>query len=109
MRLPRKRTPATQMKQLMLRHAFRFANSVIFLVGPQNFRSQRAVEEKYRAVIDGTPANLTGPDQSQWLNDCDGAVIEQATNRRYHGKAWPVLGHRRREQFSVVRAVAGKA
>jgi len=28
----------------MLRHAFRLVNSVIFLVGPQNFRSQRAVE-----------------------------------------------------------------
>src|SRR5256885_9753625 len=34
-----------EMKQLMLRHAFRFVNSVIFLVGPQNFRSQRAVEK----------------------------------------------------------------
>jgi RimJ/RimL family protein N-acetyltransferase len=34
-----------EMKQLMLRHAFRFVNSVIFLVGPDNFRSQRAVEK----------------------------------------------------------------
>jgi N-acetyltransferase len=34
-----------EMKQLMLRHAFRFVNSVIFLVGPHNFRSQRAVEK----------------------------------------------------------------
>src|SRR5205807_2365401 len=34
-----------EMKQLMLRHAFRFVNSVIFLVGPQNFRSQRAIEK----------------------------------------------------------------
>jgi RimJ/RimL family protein N-acetyltransferase len=34
-----------EMKQLMLRHAFRFVNSVIFLVGPQNVRSQRAVEK----------------------------------------------------------------
>jgi RimJ/RimL family protein N-acetyltransferase len=34
-----------EMKQLMLRHAFRFVNSVIFLVGPQNFRSQRALEK----------------------------------------------------------------
>jgi RimJ/RimL family protein N-acetyltransferase len=34
-----------EMKQLMLRHAFRFVNSVIFVVGPQNFRSQRAVEK----------------------------------------------------------------
>ena len=34
-----------EMKQLMLRHAFKFVNSVIFLVGPQNVRSQRAVEK----------------------------------------------------------------
>jgi len=34
-----------EMKQLMLRHAFLFVNSVIFLVGPRNFRSQRAVEK----------------------------------------------------------------
>jgi RimJ/RimL family protein N-acetyltransferase len=34
-----------EMKQLMLRHAFRFVNSVIFLVGPQNLRSQRAMEK----------------------------------------------------------------
>jgi RimJ/RimL family protein N-acetyltransferase len=34
-----------EMKQLMLRHAFRFVNSVIFLVGTQNLRSQRAVEK----------------------------------------------------------------
>jgi RimJ/RimL family protein N-acetyltransferase len=33
-----------EMKQLMLRHAFRFVNSVIFLVGPQNVRSRTAVE-----------------------------------------------------------------
>jgi RimJ/RimL family protein N-acetyltransferase len=34
-----------EMKQLMLRHAFRFVSSVIFLIGPHNFRSQRAVEK----------------------------------------------------------------
>jgi RimJ/RimL family protein N-acetyltransferase len=34
-----------EMKRLMLRHAFRFVTSVIFLVGPHNFRSQRAVEK----------------------------------------------------------------
>jgi RimJ/RimL family protein N-acetyltransferase len=34
-----------QMKDLMLRHAFRCVNSVVFLVGPQNLRSQRAVEK----------------------------------------------------------------
>jgi RimJ/RimL family protein N-acetyltransferase len=34
-----------EMKQLMLRYAFRFVKSVIFLVGPQNVRSQRAMEK----------------------------------------------------------------
>ena len=33
-----------EMKQLMLRHAFRFVDRVIFLVGPQNVRSQKAIE-----------------------------------------------------------------
>jgi N-acetyltransferase len=34
-----------EMKKLMLRHAFRFVKSVIFVIGPQNLRSQRAVEK----------------------------------------------------------------
>ena len=34
-----------EMKQLMLRHAFRFVKSVVFLVGPENVRSQRAMEK----------------------------------------------------------------
>jgi N-acetyltransferase len=33
------------MKELMLRHAFRFVDSVVFLIGPQNLRSQKAVEK----------------------------------------------------------------
>lgn len=34
-----------EMKQLMLQHAFQFVASVIFVIGPQNFRSQKAVEK----------------------------------------------------------------
>jgi RimJ/RimL family protein N-acetyltransferase len=34
-----------EMKQLMLRYAFRFVNNVVFLVGPKNLRSQKAVEK----------------------------------------------------------------
>jgi RimJ/RimL family protein N-acetyltransferase len=34
-----------EMKQLMLSHAFRFVNSVIFLIGPGNVRSQKAMEK----------------------------------------------------------------
>jgi RimJ/RimL family protein N-acetyltransferase len=34
-----------EMKRLMLDHAFRFAGSTLFLIGPDNVRSQRAVEK----------------------------------------------------------------
>ncbi len=34
-----------EMKDLMLRHAFRFVDRVVFLVGPQNLRSQKAMEK----------------------------------------------------------------
>jgi RimJ/RimL family protein N-acetyltransferase len=34
-----------EMKRLMLRHAFRFVRTVVFLVDPHNARSQRAVEK----------------------------------------------------------------
>ena len=33
------------MKRLMLTHAYRFVSTVIFKVGPQNIRSQKAVEK----------------------------------------------------------------
>ena len=50
-----------EMKQLMLRHAFRFVESVIFLIGPQNYRSQRAVE-KIGGVRAGARLNGVGRD-----------------------------------------------
>lgn len=34
-----------EMKDLMLAHAFQFVSSVVFLVGPENWRSQRAMEK----------------------------------------------------------------
>ena len=34
-----------EMKHLMLAHAFQFVSSVVFLVGPENSRSQRAMEK----------------------------------------------------------------
>jgi RimJ/RimL family protein N-acetyltransferase len=40
-----------ELKRLMLRHAFKFVSSVIFLVGLDNLRSQRAVEK-----IGGVPS-----------------------------------------------------
>ena len=48
-----------EMKRLMLRHAFRFVRSVIFVIGPHNYRSQRAVE-KIGAIFAGTKTDATG-------------------------------------------------
>jgi RimJ/RimL family protein N-acetyltransferase len=42
-----------EMKRLMLRHAFGFVDRVIFVVGPSNRRSRKAVE-KIGGVLDGT-------------------------------------------------------
>jgi RimJ/RimL family protein N-acetyltransferase len=50
-----------EMKKLMLGHAFRFVKSVIFVVGPQNLRSQRAVE-KIGAVRVGSRLDANGRD-----------------------------------------------
>ncbi|MBI3261888.1 MAG: GNAT family N-acetyltransferase [Acidobacteria bacterium] len=50
-----------QMKELMLQHAFRFVSCVVFLVGPQNLRSQRAVE-KIGGVRVGSRPDTEGRD-----------------------------------------------
>jgi len=50
-----------EMKRLMLRHAFKFVNSVVFLVGPRNLRSQKALE-KIGAVRVGSRPDASGRD-----------------------------------------------
>ena len=48
-----------EMKRLMLQHAFRFVDRVVFLVGPNNLRSRRAVE-KIGGVLVGSRTDATG-------------------------------------------------
>jgi N-acetyltransferase len=50
-----------EMKRLMLQHAFQFVDTVIFLIGPQNFRSQRAIE-KIGGVRAGSRQDASGRD-----------------------------------------------
>jgi RimJ/RimL family protein N-acetyltransferase len=50
-----------EMKRLMLDHAFKFVESVVFLVGPENMRSRRAVE-KIGGILDGSRPNTVGRD-----------------------------------------------
>jgi len=48
-----------EMKRLMLSHAFRFVDNVLFVVGANNLRSQRAVE-KIGGVRSGTKTDPNG-------------------------------------------------
>jgi len=48
-----------EMKRLMLEHAFQFVENVVFLVAPENFRSQRAME-KIGGVRSGTRIDIRG-------------------------------------------------
>jgi len=48
-----------EMKRLMLDHAFRFVDHVVFVVGERNFRSQKAVE-KIGGVREGTRTEPDG-------------------------------------------------
>jgi RimJ/RimL family protein N-acetyltransferase len=50
-----------EMKRLMLGHAFRFVDRVIFVIGPQNLRSRRAVE-KIGGVLVGSRPDASGQD-----------------------------------------------
>ncbi|HEX2249097.1 MAG TPA: GNAT family N-acetyltransferase [Gemmatimonadales bacterium] len=48
-----------EMKRLMLDHAFRFVDRVVFLIDPVNYRSQRAIE-KLGAVRAGMRSGASG-------------------------------------------------
>jgi len=48
-----------ELKELMLRHAFRFVKSVVFVIGPRNFRSRRAIE-KIGGVLVGSRKDGSG-------------------------------------------------
>ena len=48
-----------ELKRLMLRHAFASVGTVVFLIGPTNLRSQRAVE-KIGGVRSGTRPDASG-------------------------------------------------
>jgi RimJ/RimL family protein N-acetyltransferase len=48
-----------EMKQLLLAHAFKFVETVVFFVGEKNFRSQKAME-KIGAIREGLVTRLYG-------------------------------------------------
>lgn len=67
-----------EMKRLMLGHAFRFVDNVVFLIGPENRRSRRAVE-KIGGVLVGTRASTVGRE----------SVVYRITRAAFGGAAGP--------------------
>jgi N-acetyltransferase len=55
-----------EMKRLMLDHAFRFVEQVVFRIGPENLRSRRAVE-KLGATLSERRANEDGRQSVAYL------------------------------------------
>ena len=62
-----------EMKRLMLQHAFRSVDRVLFVIGPENRRSQRAVE-KIGAVRSGSTQDVRGRER----------VVYELTPARYY-------------------------
>jgi len=69
-----------EMKQLMLRHAFRFVSSVIFLVSPQNVRSQKAIQ-KIGGVRVGTKPD--GGGRESFVYQIAASTFAQEDGKRY--------------------------
>jgi N-acetyltransferase len=67
-----------EMKRLMLEHAFRSVGRVIFVIGPENRRSRRAVE-KIGGVLAGTPTDHRGATR----------VVYELTPALYAGRSEP--------------------
>lgn len=59
-----------EMKRLMLEHAFRWVDQVLFIIGPENRRSQRAVE-KLGASRDGITHDIRGRERAVYTLTAD--------------------------------------
>jgi N-acetyltransferase len=68
-----------ELKRLMLAHAFRYVESVIFVVGPRNVRSQRALA-KIGAAATGETAPGSGGDSDVYR--LTKSAFEKGTGRR---------------------------
>jgi RimJ/RimL family protein N-acetyltransferase len=67
-----------EMKHLMLKHAFRFVDNVVFLIGPQNLRSQRAME-KIGGVRVGSRRDAAGRDSFVYQISASSFAQERTT------------------------------
>lgn len=85
-----------QMKDLMLRHAFRFVRHVVFLVGLENWRSQKAMEKIGGRRV-GTRVDGTG--RETVIFQIDAPESGEFIIRRATTEDAPVVAHHRARMF----------
>jgi hypothetical protein len=68
-----------ELKRLMLDHAFKFVESVVFLIGPTNFRSQKAVEKIGGVMIEPRKKTIRGKTVEQVVYQIKKPTITAST------------------------------
>ncbi|HEY6119848.1 MAG TPA: GNAT family N-acetyltransferase [Pyrinomonadaceae bacterium] len=68
-----------ELKRLMLDHAFKFVDSVVFLIGPTNVRSQRAVEKIGGVLIARRNKTIQGKSVEQVVYQIKKPTIADST------------------------------
>lgn len=71
-----------EMKRLMMRHAFRFVDNVIFMVGERNVRSRRAVERIGGVLVESRPDSSGRPSVVYRVTAAEFASAERANPER---------------------------
>lgn len=78
-----------ELKRVMLDHAFRFVDSVVFLVGPTNVRSQKAMERIGGLMIEPREKTISGKSVKQVVYQIKKPATgqgESATEAQSHGE-----------------------
>lgn len=68
-----------ELKRLMLDHAFRFVESVVFLIGPTNLRSQKAVEKIGGVKIERREKMIRGEAVEQVVYQIKKTIVRTST------------------------------
>src|ERR1700730_15977768 len=68
-----------EVKRLMLDHAFKFVESVVFLIGPTNVRSQKAVEKIGGVLIEPRKKTTRGKTVEQVVYEIKKPTINSST------------------------------
>ena len=68
-----------ELKRLMLDHAFKFVESVVFLIGPTNVRSQKAVEKIGGVMIERREKTIRGKTVEQVVYQIKKPTVSTST------------------------------